>query len=79
VFDATNLRKEWQKACARCGLGRIISVEGKQDPVYESLTIHDLRRSGVRNLMNAGISERIAMKIARHKHMPYSTSSPPMM
>jgi integrase len=29
VFDSTNLRKEWQKCCAVCGLGRIIKVEGK--------------------------------------------------
>jgi len=29
VFDVTNLRKEWMKACAACGLGRLIEVEGK--------------------------------------------------
>ena len=46
IFDATNLRKEWQKACTACELGRIIGVPGKKyDPRYEGLTIHDLRRS----------------------------------
>jgi len=27
VFDTTNIRKEWTKACAAVGLGRIIPVE----------------------------------------------------
>jgi hypothetical protein len=26
-FDTTNIRKEWTKACAALGLGRIIAVE----------------------------------------------------
>lgn len=68
VFADTNLRKEWVKACATCGLGRIIQVEGKPyDPRYEGLTIHDLRRSAVRNLVNAGVPERVAMRISGHK------------
>src|SRR5581483_7922576 len=69
VFDTTNLRKEWCKACAAAGLGRIIKVEGKPyDPRYEGLTVHDLRRSAVRNLVTiAGVPERIAMKITGHK------------
>ncbi len=68
VFDATNLRKEWQKACAACGLARIIEVPGKKyDPRYEGLAIHDLRRSAVRNLVRAGVPETIAMKISGHK------------
>jgi integrase len=68
VFDGINLRKEWQKACAACGLGRIIEVEDKKyDPRYEGLTIHDLRRSAVRNLINAGVPERVAMQITGHK------------
>ena len=68
VFDATNLRKEWTKACAYCGLGTLTKVEGRPyDPIYSGLTLHDLRRSAVRNLVNAGVPERVAMSISGHK------------
>jgi integrase len=69
VFDTTNIRKEWTKACAACGLGRIIPVEGKPyDPRYNGLTLHDFRRSAVRNLVTeAGVPERVAMKITGHR------------
>jgi integrase len=68
VFDGTNLRKEWMTACAACGLGSKIEVEGRPyDPRYDGLTLHDLRRSAVRNLINAGVRERVAMQITGHK------------
>ena len=68
VFDGTNLRKEWVNACAACGEGTKIEVKGKPyDPRYEGLTLHDLRRSAVRNLVNAGVPERVAMSISGHK------------
>ena len=67
VFDTTNLRKEWAKACAACGLGRIIEVEGKYDARYEGLTLHDLRRSAARNLLQAGVPETVIMKIGGWK------------
>jgi integrase len=66
VFDTTNLRKAWRKACVAAGLGAITVVE-KMDPVYTGLIIHDLRRSAVRNMMNAGVGESVAMKISGHK------------
>jgi integrase len=67
VFDGTNLRKEWMNACAACGLGTLTKVEGKPHPLYLGLTLHDLRRSAVRNLVLAGVPERVAMKISGHK------------
>ena len=68
LFTATNLRKEWMNACSAAGLGTKIEVAGKKfDPRYTGLTLHDLRRSAVRNLVNAGVPERIAMKISGHK------------
>jgi len=67
VFDGTNLRKEWHKACAAAGLGTLTKVEGKPDPVYTGLLIHDLRRSAIKNLMKAGVPEKVAMSISGHK------------
>jgi integrase len=47
------LRKSWATACRSAG------CPGK--------LFHDLRRSGVRNLMRAGVPQNIAMKISGHR------------
>jgi integrase len=61
VFDDTNLRVEWNKACVAAGLG---TMKGR---TRTGLTIHDLRRSAVRNLIRAGVSRSVAMTISGHK------------
>jgi integrase len=53
VFNARNLRKEWEKAVKAAGM--------------PNLLIHDFRRSAVRNMRKHGVSENVAMKISGHK------------
>lgn len=49
VFDDTNLRRAWASATKRAGC--------------PGLLIHDLRRSGARNLVDDGTPDSVAMQI----------------
>jgi integrase len=64
-----DFRKAWQNACASAGLGYFekIGEERAAKKVYHGLLIHDLRRSSVRNMVAAGIPEKVAMGLSGHK------------
>jgi len=70
VFDDTNLRTEWAKACTAVGLGTMEdqeSAEGNKWSRYSGLIIHDLRRSAIRNMIAEGNPENWCMAISGHK------------
>jgi len=63
IFDTTNFRQEWQKACHKLGLG----LYDKKARTYDGLRIHDLRCSAAINLVDAGVPEDTVMKIGGWK------------
>ena len=58
----SNFRGNWEPACFEAGLWTGDRETGKPTRLF-----HDLRRTGVRNLIRAGVPERVAMAISGHK------------
>jgi hypothetical protein len=57
------LTKAFHNACEKAGPGKLSKVEGEKYKLYRGLTIHDMRRSSVMNLISAGVREKVAMTI----------------
>ena len=63
IFDVTNFRKEWRRACHKLKLG----IYNEETETYRGAEPHDFRRTAVSNLIAQGIPESVAMKISGHK------------
>jgi integrase len=63
-----DFRGAWATACIEAGLSRVdgTNADGSERRVPTRL-FHDLRRSGVRNMVRAGVRERVAMEVSGHK------------
>ena len=60
-------RKTWARSCVAAGLFRVLNPGAKNERKVPTVLFHDLRRTVVRNLVRAGVPERIAMSVTGHK------------
>lgn len=62
-----DFRAAWKGACIKAGLCEVVrDAEGHEVKVPIKI-FHDLRRTGVRDLVRSGVPERVVMTISGHK------------
>ncbi len=62
-----SLKHSWRKACQHIGLGRMVKDEKTGEVIWDGPIPHDFRRTAVRNMVRAGIPEKVAMAISGHR------------
>lgn len=61
-----DFRKAWATACVEAGLYHLaVDAAGAEKKVPEKL-FHDLRRTAARNMVRAGVQERVAVAVTGH-------------
>ncbi len=61
-------RTAWDSACKASGQWDVVTNR-------HTRILHDLRRTGVRNLVRAGVPEKVAMMIPATRRDPFSTAT----
>jgi len=62
-----SLKHSWRQACERVGLGQMVKDAEKDRKVWQGKIPHDFRRTAIRNMVRAGVPEKVAMGISGHK------------
>ena len=62
-----SLKHSWRKACQAVGVGQMIKDATKSRKVWQGKIPHDFRRTALRNMVRAGVPEKVAMAISGHK------------
>lgn len=62
-----SLKHSWRKACIAVGLGSMVKDPDKGREIWQGRIPHDFRRTAVRNMIRAGVPEKVAMAISGHK------------
>jgi integrase len=61
-----DFRKTWQAACVVAKVGQQVELPNGKTR-YVGKRLYDLRRTAVRNMVRAGVPERVAMEISGHR------------
>ena len=76
IFDTTDFRSQWRKACHKLGLG----IFDEKTRSYRGAHPHDFRRTAITNMNAKGIDRGDAMAISGHKtenmYEPYGIRDP---
>ncbi len=62
-----DFRKAWATACIEAGLFKLVQDEAGNETKVPTKLFHGLRRTGVRDMIRAGVPEHVAMQVSGHK------------